>query len=318
MRLFMLELNMSLRPVADAHCDFLYHNVYSGYEIDIPCGKQAVSLPQLKAGGAALVTFAAWIDPDACVTPNEQCKRLLMAYDTMMDNTPEFVRFSNDFFPESGKIATVLTIEGGEAIDGSLYKLHEYFARGVRAMTLTWNASNELASPAMSRLNRGLTKLGAKVVKQMEQMGMAVDLAHLSDAGIKDVLRLTDSPLISSHTNARAVCKHKRSLSDELIKEIAGRSGVICVNYYPAQLCSFGTASIADIVKHIIHIVKVAGIESVALGSDFDGMINYPRDIKSWADIPRLLEALYRAGFCDAEIDMIAYNNLSGFWKKFL
>lgn len=308
---------MELRPVADAHCDFLYHNVYSGYEINMPCGKQAVSLPQLKAGGAALVTFAVWIDPDSEAAPSEQCRKLLAAYDAMMKNTPEFVRFSKDFAPGSGKIATVLTIEGGEAIDGSLYKLHEYYARGVRALTLTWNASNELASPAMSRFNKGLTRLGAKVVKHMEEIGMAIDLAHLSDAGIKDVLRLTDAPLISSHTNARAVCKHKRSLSDELIKEIAKRDGVICVNYYPAQLCSFGVASIDDVVKHIIHIAKVGGIKSVALGSDFDGMTNYPRDIKSWADVPKLIEALYRAGFCDAEIDMIAYNNLSGFWGKF-
>ncbi len=309
---------MKLRPVADAHCDFLYHNIYSGYEINAPCGKQAVSLPQLKAGGAALVTFAAWIDPDADVAASEQCRRLLVAYDSMMAATPDFVRFDKNFTPESGKIATVLTIEGGEAIDGSLYKLHEYYVRGVRAMTLTWNASNELASPAMSRLNRGLTRLGIKVVKHMEEIGMAIDLAHLSDAGIKDVLKLTDAPVVSSHTNARAVCKHKRSLSDELIKEIAKRGGVVCVNYYPAQLCSFGVASIADIVKHIMHMVKVGGVEAVALGSDFDGMTSYPRDIKNWADVPKLLEALHCAGLCDEEIDMIAYNNLSRFWKRFV
>ena len=306
-------------PVADAHCDFLYYMFHDGYSLEQIKGRQAVALPYMRAGGAALQFFAAWIDPDTRISGLQQCMWLIDSYYRMLAQNEGngIVPFTKDFVPESGKIATVLTIEGGEAIMGGEENLRLFHRLGVRAMTLTWNASNELAYPAMSRINRGLTKQGKKIIKEMERIGIALDVAHLSDAGIDDALSIMNSPIFSSHTNARAVCPHKRSLSDAHIRAIARNGGVICVNYFPPQLTKNGGASINDIVRHIMHIAEVGGVEHVALGSDFDGMSEYPQDLKNWADVPDLLKALQAAGLTEKELRRVAYDNLRDYIVHF-
>ncbi len=309
---------LSMIPVADAHCDFLYYMLHNQYSLEKAAPKQAVSLPHMRAGGAAMQFFAAWIDPDMKVPGLQQCMWLIDAYHRMLESCADaVVPFSPEFTPQSGKIAAVLTIEGGEAIMGQEENLRLFHRLGVRAMSLTWNVSNELAHPAMSRINRGLTRLGKDIVREMDRIGMAVDVAHLSDAGIDDVLSLAERPIFSSHTNARAVCPHKRSLSDKHIRSIAEKGGVICVNYFPPQLCKRGEASISDIVQHILHVIRVAGIAHVALGSDFDGMVEYPRDLKNWSDVPGLFLALRQAGLGEADVRRIAYDNLRNYIVQF-
>ena len=307
-------------PVADGHCDYLYYMLHRDYSMENPVRTQAVSLPAMEAGGAALQLFAAWIDPDERTSALQQCLCMIDGYHRLLKNTPAFVPFSPEFEPGCGKIAALLTIEGGEAIEGRLENLRMFYALGVRAMSLTWNASNELASPAMSRRDKGLTTLGRTVVREMERLNMAVDVAHLSDAGIDGVLDATCAPIFSSHTNARSVCRHRRSLSDRHIKEIASRGGVVCVNYFSPQLVQNGRATVSDVARHVAHIARVAGPEHVALGSDFDGMGQeaYPEGLSSWRGVPLLLEALTRVGFHEKEVRAIAYDNLAGYFKRFV
>jgi len=305
--------------VADAHCDFLYYMFHDDYSLKNESGNQAVSLPLMRKGGAALQFFAAWVDPDMKTAPLQQCLWLFDAYYRMLRDFRHegIVPFTRDFKPESGDIATVLTVEGGEAIMGQEENLRILYQLGVKAMTLTWNATNELAHPAMSRFNRGLTKRGKTIVTEMDRIGMAVDVAHLSDAGIDDVLSIVKRPIFSSHTNSRAVLSHKRSLTDRQIRDIAKNGGVVCINYFPPQLSKQPTACIADIAKHILHAVEVGGIEHVALGSDFDGMNEYPKDLKNWADVQQLLEALLCAGLKEHEVKRIAYDNLRDYIIQF-
>ena len=307
-------------PVADAHCDFLYYMYRRGYAFLEPVKDQAVSLPAMRAGGAALQLFAAWIDPDDGVSPLQQCLCLIDAYKRLLSTTDALVPFSKDFDPACGKIATLLTIEGGEALMGKTENLRLFRELGVRAMTLTWNASNELACPAMTRLDKGLSALGREIVREMERIGVALDVAHLSDRGIDDALDWTGAPIFSSHTNARAVYAHRRSLSDRHIREIARRGGVIGVNYFSPQLVRSGRASLADVVRHIAHVAAIGGPGCVMLGSDFEGMDvqSYPVGLSSWADVPALLDELARAGFSRQEIENIAYGNLARFLKSFL
>ena len=258
--------------VADAHCDFLYYMLHREYDVAVPRAGQAVDIPGMRAGGAAMQLFAAWMDPDEDVTFLQQCMSLIDAYKRMLAANSMLTPLTKDFEPGQGKIAAVLTIEGGEAIEERLENLRLFHELGVKAMTLTWNDQNELASPAMARRDKGLSRLGRSVVREMERINMAVDVAHLSDASIDGVLDEISAPIFSSHTNARAVLKHRRSLSDRHIREIARRGGVVGVNYYSPQLVERGRARIEDIVKHIEHIAAVGGIDCVALGSDFDGM----------------------------------------------
>lgn len=304
--------------VADAHCDFLYYMLHRGYDISAPRHGQAVDIQGMLAGGAAMQLFAAWIDPDEDTTFLQQCMSLIDAYKRMLAGCDKLVELTKDFVPGQGKIAAVLTIEGGEAIEERLENLRLFHELGVRAMTLTWNDQNELASPAMARRDKGISRLGRSVVREMERLNMAVDVAHLSDISIDGVFEEISGPVFSSHTNARSVLAHRRSLCDRHIKEISRRDGVVGVNYYSPQLVHRGRAGIDDIVRHIEHIAAVGGINCVALGSDFDGMglDAYPVGLTSWNDVPKLMHALERAGFKQDDIRKIACDNLMGFMKK--
>lgn len=306
-------------PVADAHCDFLYY-MCRGHSFREPRKEQAVSLPAMREGGAALQLFAAWIDPDDREPPLQQCLSLIDAYKRLLFTCDALTPFTLDFDPASGKIAALLTIEGGEAAMGKTENIRLFRELGVRAMTLTWNAVNDLACPAVSRRDRGLSALGREIVREMERVKMALDVAHLGDRGIDDALDFMRAPIFSSHTNARAIFPHRRSISDRHIREIAARGGVVGVNYYSPQLVSTGRASIADVVKHIAHVASVGGPGCAVLGSDFDGMgtQSYPVGLSSWADVPKLLDALAGAGFSKEEIFNIAYGNLARFMKRFL
>ncbi len=304
-------------PIADAHCDFLYYMVTEGWKLKSPVPRQAVALPYLKEANAKLVFFAAWIDGDMKRNCLQQAMDLLDGYHTMMDEHSELVPLTKDFDPAGDKIATVLTVEGGEGINGEAANLRLFHRLGVRAMNLTWNYTNELASPAMRRANKGLTDRGREIVREMNRLGMAVDVSHLSDAGIDELLTLSERPIFASHSNMRSICAQKRCLKDEHVKAIAEMGGVIGINYYPNHLSSEGTACIDDIVRHIAYGAELVGAEHICLGSDFDGMTHYPENLKSWRDVPALLEALEKAGFSQEEISRIAYRNLHDYIIQF-
>ena len=143
---------MEAVPIADGHCDFLYYMLHEGWDIGQPAGRQAVSIPYMEASNVALQFFAAWIDGEAKQNGLGQCLDLIDAYWRMLEQHQDRLEpLTSAFQPGKGKIATVLTIEGGEGIDGSLEALRMFYRLGVRAMTLTWNYSNSLASPAMRR-----------------------------------------------------------------------------------------------------------------------------------------------------------------------
>lgn len=304
--------------VADAHCDFLYGAVQSGYDIANRKREQCIALPDMEAGHVALQFFACWIDTTLRTPPLHQCVVMIDAYYRMLAENPRLVAMSRDFRPDSGKIATVLTVEGGEAVEGSLGVLRTLYQLGVRAMTLTWNENNELSGAAMGKGNRGLTTVGKEIIDEMTRIGMAIDVAHLSDKGIDDILARTDAPIFASHSNARKVYDSPRALEDTHIRAIAERGGVIGVNFYYQQLGPKQPACIDDIVRHICHIVKTGGIDCCTIGSDFDGMQQYPRDLKSSKDFPALMKALEQVGFSENEIAKIAYWNLHRYIARFV
>ncbi|OQB25252.1 MAG: Membrane dipeptidase (Peptidase family M19) [Firmicutes bacterium ADurb.Bin182] len=318
MHILIFEVTMQKKiPVADAHCDFLYGMVNRKYDINTLSDRQTIFLPYLAGGGVALQFFAAWVDTKLRKTYIEQCLDMFDAFYRMIDDNDAVVPMDKDFKPESGKIAAVLTVEGGEAINGNLSVLRMFYKLGVRAMSLTWNTVNELASPAVRRGHKGLTALGRKVVREMCRLGMAVDVSHLNDAGIDDVLSVASRPVFASHSNARRICDHPRSLSDRQIKAIAGNNGVMCVNFYHLQLCGRKTATIDDVIRHIDHFVQTGGIDCVGFGSDFDGMNTYPEGIENSAAYPDILNALLKSGYSEEEVRKIAFDNLYRYIVQF-
>ena len=300
---------------ADGHCDFLYGMVNEGYDLAKPVGRQSVSLERLKKGGVKLQFFAAWIDVKHKRPFLQQFMSMADAYERMLSEHPELVRLTPDFDPEGDSIATVLTIEGGEAIEGYEDVLRCVHRMGVKAMTLTWNTPNELAYPALGRSRKGLTFLGKRIVREMASLGMAVDVSHLNDAGIDDVLK-EDVKVFASHSNARAVFASPRSHCDEHIREIAKRGGTVGVNFYYKQLTDERMAHIDDIVRHAEHILEVGGQKCLAIGSDFDGMGQYPDGLEDPSKLPALAAAMERAGITGECLEDACGRNLMRFAKS--
>ena len=302
---------------SDGHCDFLYGMVNDGYDLKSPKGRQSVSLEAMKKGGVKLQFFAAWIDMKHRREPLSQFMSMADAYERMLSDNPELVKLTPDFDVTGERIATVLTIEGGEAIEGQEDILRCAHRMGVKAMTLTWNTKNELANPALKKDKKGLTFLGKEIVREMGRLSMAVDISHLNDAGIDDVLA-EDVKVFASHSNSRAVFDSPRSHCDEHIREIGRRGGTVGVNFYHKQLTNERFATVDDIARHAAHILEVGGEGCLAIGSDFDGMGQYPQGLDTPAKLPSLARAFERAGITGDALEAACWRNLMRFAKSLL
>ena len=210
---------------------------------------------------------------------------------------------------EEGKIAALLSIEGGEVIEANIGVLRMLYKLGVRMMSLTWNWRNELADGVgESRSRGGLSDLGVEVVKEMEKLGMIVDISHLSESAFWDLVAICKKPIIASHSNCRSVCDHKRNLTDDQIRAIAEKKGVIGMNFAPAFVHK-EKATVERLVDHMDHIVNLVGIDYVGLGSDFDGIGSTPEGLEDVSKMPNITKVLVSRGYSDKEVKKILGEN---------
>jgi membrane dipeptidase len=250
----------------------------------------------------------------------------------------------------------MLSVEGGHALEGDLNVLRSLRALGVTSMTLTHANSNEFADSSQGeRLWGGLSEMGRGLVEEMNRIGMLVDISHTSDETVEAALKCSKSPVFASHSCCRALCDHPRNLTDELIKKIARRGGVIQIAYYPPYLeaqaaavfegnwkklratwpssangqtdmaafyaaCMKGVPEvpISTLSDHIEHAVSVAGIDHVGLGSDWDGANIVVGGLENCAHLPRLTAALLKRGYRDRDIQKILGGNFVRFLKEVL
>lgn len=306
--------------VCDGHCD----TILSLANQDRPFVERAavghVDLPRLLEGGVTAQVFALFIE-DAYL-PGEAVRRTMQ----LLDRFYREVEASAGIFlathvadirraKAEGKVAAILGIEGGEALEGDLAVLRMYFRLGVRLLTLTWNRRNALAEGwKEARSGGGLSTLGVEAVQEMNRLGMLVDVAHLSPAGVRDVLAVSQKPVVASHANARAVWDHPRNLSDEQVRGIAEKGGLIGVNFVPNFVGAPGEATLARLLDHIEHLVKVGGEDLVALGSDYDGFgFGGPaegfHDLPDVSHLPRLTEAMLQRGLGERLVEKVLGEN---------
>lgn len=244
----------------------------------------------------------------------------------------------------NNRLSALLTVEGGEACQGDMDKLRNLYDRGVRMMTLTWNYINELGypnidikrqndadfSPYIPDTVHGLTDKGIEFVRAMDEMGMIVDVSHLSDAGFYDVYNNTTKPFVASHSNARAVCPIVRNISDDMIKKLGERGGVTGLNYCrdflfsPEEIKESGKVSentlditCDKIAEHAKYIANVGGVGVLGLGSDFDGIPIYG-GMPEADKMDHLAHALNKAGFDYDRIDDIFYRNVLRVYEEVL
>ncbi len=237
-----------------------------------------------------------------------QARRL---YDAAEDGQISLVRGADDLDrflerrkSEPRRVAALLALEGMHAIEGRLENVDVLFDAGFRMMAPVHMFDNDVAGSAHGAGQGGLTDLGRSAVRRMEELGVVVDLAHASDAAIHDVLAMATRPVVVSHTGVRGTCDSPRNLSDEHLRSIAATGGLIGIGFWERAVC--GTA-VQDIVRAVRHAADVAGVEHVALGSDFDGTVLTAFDVTG---MPVLTGALLDQGFREDEIEKIMGGNV--------
>jgi len=215
------------------------------------------------------------------------------------------------------KTAAILSIEGGEALEGNIENLDYFYGLGVRLITLTWNHENELGGGSMSGYTEGLKPFGKEVVQKMQDMDMIVDVSHLNENGFWDVIEISKKPITASHSNSKKICGHPRNLTDEQFLAIKNTGGVVGINLY-SQFLSPKGATIDDIVKHIEHFCSLGGENHVGMGADFDGVDELPKDIAGIEDVDKIFEYLLKLNYKEEVVRKIAGENYLNFLKQTL
>ena len=287
-----------------------------------------LNLEKLAAYGPAVQIFAIWLEPKYYPIAMRQTVKYLDYYLEQMERYKDRVgmvkRFSDILEnKKQGRLSAILSLEGGEALEGEIAALRMFHRLGVRLMTLTWNHRNALADGVAERgTGGGLTTFGKAVVKEMERLGMLVDVSHLTDAGFYDVAKMAEQPFVASHSNARALARHPRNLTDEMIRALAERGGVAGINYYAPFLKDadkkmplHGLCS--DMVAHMKHMKQVGGIGCIGLGSDFDG-IDTETEMKDCSGMQLLADVMSREGFTTGEIEAVFHDNVLRVYRELL
>jgi membrane dipeptidase len=217
-----------------------------------------------------------------------------------------------------GDVAAVVHLEGAEPVAEDLSNLEDWYARGVRSIGLTWSRPNAFAEgvpfrfPSGSDTGPGLTSAGRELVRACNRLGIIVDLSHLNWAGFWDVVRLSEAPLVATHSNAHALCPASRNLQDEQLDAIRDSGGIVGVNFAVTFLREDGSnvseTPISEIVRHIDYLVDRMGVDHVALGSDFDGAV-VPDELGGAAGLPKLADGLRGAGYDDDALAKITHRN---------
>lgn len=220
-----------------------------------------------------------------------------------------------DFNESERGCNAILTVEGGAVLAGDLANVARLQAAGVRALTLTWNGSNEIGDGAMVRSPRGLTEFGRQVIPALERHGILVDVSHASDPMFYDVASLAEKPFIATHSNARAVCDHPRNLTDEQFKIIRERGGLVGLNLHCWFLQEDGNATFDDAFRHVYHFLSLGGEKTLALGTDFDGA-EILKDVGDIRNLEDLGGYFYKQGLKTVLIDQIFYQNAKDFFDS--
>lgn len=215
-----------------------------------------------------------------------------------------------------GQANVLLTLEGGEVFHGGLDTLDHYAALGVRAAALVWNNENQLAYPAVKGPGPGLTLYGERVVVGMHDLGMAVDVSHMSLRGVEDVLSLGGPPPMASHSCAFALCPHPRNLTDDQLRAIFAAGGYVGVAFYPVFLHPSGKADVDTVIDHIAHLCDLGGQKHVGLGSDFDGIECCPQGLAHAGEVPNLFRRMEERGFEESLVRAVAGENFAAYLEK--
>ena len=355
--------------VVDLHVDTILWAHDAGADLVRGHEPAHVDVPRLRAGGVGAVFFAAWVHPAfvARSTAFARARSLLECARRLASATAELALAVDVAGVERAsaahKIALVLAVEGGHAIEDSLERLAELHALGARTLTLTWTNTHAWADAAgeAERRHGGLAPFGREVVRRMNELGMIVDVSHVSDETFFDALEVSEAPVIASHSAVRSLAPHPRNLSDEMLRALGEQGGVVGIPFYShfldpafdepyrrwradvqpradaawvrfadepgraeraaqrvwlAEATRLPRVALDCVVRHIDRAVELAGIDHVAIGSDFDGIQHTPDGLEHAGRFPNLVDALRRRGYDEPSLRKIIGSNALRVWGQ--
>ena len=303
--------------IIDMHCDTLLAG-WKKPERSFYDGDKSINLKLLKENGSMLQFFAMYLPRKEMKTMDSYdiLKGIYGYYQTQMETYSNLIKpvysaqeaLENE---KNGFLSSLLTVEDGVFIDGKIERVKEVYDMGVRLITLMWNFENSVGFPCSDDPEahiKGLKPLGIEVVEKMNELGMIIDVSHMSEGGFYDVARYSKKPFVASHSCARALCNHRRNLTDDQLKTIGNAGGIVGVNFE----CSFlkegsDRATFDQIIEHLLYMKDKAGIDAVGFGSDLDG-IDDNGELVNYSGFKPLLERM-EDKFTYDEIDKICREN---------
>jgi len=323
-------------PLIDGHNDYPWAlrdldpgRDFGKADISKPVPKLMTDIPRLRQGGVGGQFWSVYTP--SSMMGKEATRVTMEQIDTVHRMTKQWgetfqIAYTADDIDrgfKNGKISSMIGMEGGHSIDNSLAVLRMFYFLGARYMTLTHstNLAWADASPGPATLG-GLSKFGEEVVREMNRLGMLVDLSHVSPDTMEDALRVTAAPVIFSHSSARAICNHNRNVPDNILQMVAKNGGVVMVTFVPGfisqEVADFNArpeaerkgltaprATLSQVADHIDHIRKVAGIDHIGLGGDFDGITDVVAGLEDVSKYPDLTAELLKRGYKDDEVKKI-------------
>jgi membrane dipeptidase len=307
----------------DMHCDTFWLMMRQ-QDVSLQKNDLCIDIEKMKTAGSMAQFFASFIHMDHFQGDNAFEDAYEHALQMIAYGKKELAKCSDSIATahnydelianhDNGKMSAILTVEEGGIINGKMEYLEELYRQGIRLITLTWNHENCIGFPNSREpelMNRGLKPFGIEVVRRMNELGMLIDVSHLSDGGFWDVVRYSTKPFVASHSNARVLCNHPRNLTDEMIKALAEKGGVAGVNFYPYFLRENGKATVVDIAEHLWHMYQVGGEDVVAFGTDFDGFDEGELDISHMGEMHHVYHAIRKRGFTERQMDKILNGNI--------
>lgn len=302
----------------DLHCDTITECYLKN--ADLFDNNLHWSLKRAKEYNPLAQVFAIWIPDefrgDSAVKRFEEVYNTFIFQMTKHSDRISFCRNAAELKAalSENKAAALLSIEGGAALGGKIENLDIAYNMGVRIMTLTWNGRCEIGDGVMSKHAKGLTEFGVEVVRRMEQLGMIVDVSHLSEKGFWNVAEIAAKPFIASHSNSKEICSHKRNLTDEQFTEIKNRGGIVGINLYRGFLRDRGKAYIKDVKNHIEHFLSLGGENVLAIGGDLDGS-DLPYDMNGVEDVAKIYDELLKS-FSEQTVNALFFDNAYRFFEN--
>ena len=309
--------------VIDMHCDTFWLMMRK-QGVSLQKNDLCIDIEKMKAAGSMAQFFASFIHMsqfegvDAVEEAYQHALAMIAHGKEALSKCSDSIAIAHNYDElianrDSGKMSAILTVEEGGILNGKMEYLEKLYSEGIRLITLTWNHENCIGFPNsrdVKLMQLGLKPFGFEVMERMNELGMLIDVSHLSDGGFWDVINHTRKPVVASHSNARALCCHPRNLTDEMIKALAEKGGVTGVNFYPYFLQENGKATVADIANHIWHIYQVGGEDVIAIGTDFDGFDEGELDISDMGEMNLVYNAIQKRGFTERQVDKIFSGNI--------